>query len=63
MYLRTQINNLLSINNNNTVAHYLETIYSNRFTQKVGKATLIAGNTYSLIDHIICKSENNNIVS
>ncbi len=64
IYVFTDSNiNLLSINNNNTVAQYFETIYSNGFTQKVGKATRIAGNSYSLIDHILCKSNNNNITS
>ena len=55
--------NLLNINNNNTTALYLETIYSNGFNQKIGKATRIQGNAYSLIDHILCKTAITNLSS
>ena len=46
--------NLLKINNCQNAARYLETIYSNGFLQKIGKATRIQGQgeSYSLIDHI-----------
>lgn len=53
--------NLLTINNNNTAALYMETIYSNGFVQKVGKATRIQNNSFSLIDHILCKTNRTNI--
>ncbi len=60
--------NLLNINNNNTTALYLtalylETIYSNGFNKKIGRATRIRGPSYSLIDHILCKTLNSNISS
>ncbi len=44
--------NLLNINNNNLTAKYFETIYINGFNQKVGKATRIKNEIFSLIDHI-----------
>ena len=37
----------------------METIFTNGFNQKVGKATRIQGNSYSLIDHILTKTEVN----
>ena len=55
--------NLLNINSNNTTALYLETIYSNGFSQKIGKATRISGQSFSLIDHILCKTAVNNLSS
>ena len=59
VYVFTDSNlNLLNINNNNTTALYLETIYSNGFNQKVGKATRICNNNFSLIDHVFSKSSN-----
>ena len=58
-YVFTDSNiNLLKLNYSQSVALYLETIYSNGFLQKVGKATRIAGQSYSLIDHILTKSQN-----
>jgi hypothetical protein len=48
--------NLLKINHNTYSQLYLETIYSNGFLQIIGKATRIDGNTYSLIDHILVKT-------
>ena len=50
--------NLLKLNHNQNVALYLETIFSNGYCQNVGKATRIAGNSYSLIDHILTKTAN-----
>ena len=55
--------NLLNINHNQHVALYLETVYSNGFLQKISKATRICNNSYSLIDHILYKSNNNDTVS
>lgn len=56
-YVFTDSNiNLFNLNNNNSTALYLETIYSNGFNQKIGHATRIAGNSFSLIDHILTKS-------
>ena len=48
--------NLLKINNCQNATRYLETIYSNGFLQKIGKATRIHGEQYSLIDHIMYKT-------
>ena len=48
--------NLLTINNNDAAARYLERIYSNGFLQKVGKATRVNNNSFSLIDHILYKN-------
>ena len=48
--------NLLTINNNDAAAGYLETIYSNGFLQKVGKTTRVNNNSFSLIDHIFYKN-------
>lgn len=50
--------NLLNLNHNINTQLYLETIFSNGFNQKVGKATRIMGNSYSLIDHILTKNNN-----
>ena len=59
-YVLTDSNiNLLKLNHSQTIALYLETIYSNGFLQKVGKATRISGQSYSLIDHILTKTQNN----
>ena len=55
--------NLLKINNCTTAARYLETIYSNGFNQKIGKATRIIGDSFSLIDHVLYKTESTNISS
>ena len=55
--------NLLTINNNQNAALYLETIYSNGYLQKVGKATRICKSAYSLIDHIVYKSNQKNMTS
>ena len=55
--------NLLSINNNQNAALYLETVYSNGYLQKVGKATRICKSSYSLIDHIVYKSNSKNLCS
>ena len=51
--------NLLKINHSQSTALYLETIFANGFLQKIGKATRIQGNTFSLIDHILTKTEIN----
>ena len=51
--------NLLKLNHHQTPALYLETIFANGFLQKIGKATRIQGNSYSLIDHIFTKTEIN----
>jgi hypothetical protein len=50
--------NLLKIANNATAREYLDTIHNNGFLQPISKATRIAGNSYSLIDHIICNHYN-----
>ena len=55
--------NLLKINNCQNAARYLETIYSNGYNQKIGKATRIIGDSFSLIDHILYKSDLVNIKS
>ena len=54
---------IVNINHNNHVALYLETVYSNGFLQKISKATRICNSSYSLIDHILYKSNNNNSIS
>ena len=51
--------NLLKLNHNQTAALYLETIFSNGFLQKIGKATRISGNSFSLIDHVLTKTNEN----
>ena len=51
------------IYNNQNAALYLETIYSNGYLQKVGKATRICKSSYSLIDHIVYKSNSKNLCS
>ena len=51
--------NLLKLNHYPTAALYLETIFSNGFLQKIGKATRILGNSFSLIDHVLTKTEEN----
>ena len=48
--------NLLNIERNQQAIDYLQTIHTNSFIQIIGKATRIAGNSYSLIDHIITNS-------
>ena len=51
--------NLLKINHSQSAALYLETIFTNGFLQKIGKATRVQWNTFSLIDHILTKTEAN----
>jgi hypothetical protein len=51
--------NLLKLTNNNFAVEYLETVHSSGFLQLISKATRIMGNSYSLIDHILC----NNFIS
>ncbi len=46
--------NLLKLTNNIPATEYLETVHSNGFLQLICKATRIAGNSYSLIDHVLC---------
>jgi hypothetical protein len=53
--------NLLKVNHSTNCQLYLETVYSNGFSQIIGKATRIDGNTFSLIDHILVKS--NDVIS
>jgi hypothetical protein len=53
--------NLLKVNHSTNCQLYLETVYSNGFSQIIGKATRIDGNTYLLIDHILVKS--NDVIS
>jgi hypothetical protein len=48
--------NLLKLPNNQTSQDYLETIHSNGFLQVISKATRIAGDSFSLIDHILCNN-------
>jgi hypothetical protein len=55
--------NLLKITNSNPVSDYISTIHSNVFLQLISKATRIAGESYSLIDHILCKSFNPNFIT
>jgi hypothetical protein len=50
--------NLLNLNHNTNTQLFLETIYSNGFSQIIGKATRIQGNSFSLIDHICTKVMN-----
>jgi hypothetical protein len=52
--------NLLNINHNVTTQLYLETVYSNGYSQVIGKATRIQNHSYSLIDHILVKNRSNN---
>jgi hypothetical protein len=46
----------LKLPNNQTSLDYLETIHSNGYLQIISKATRIAGDSFSLIDHILCKN-------
>jgi len=55
--------NLLNFCNDQSVALYLVTIFSNGFNQHVGKATRIVNDSYSLIDHILSKSSLKSLVS
>jgi hypothetical protein len=48
--------NLLKLPNNQTSLDYLDTIHSNGFLQIISKATRITGESFSLIDHILCKN-------
>jgi hypothetical protein len=50
--------NLLKLTSSKTAFDYLETVHSNGFLQLISKATRIAGDSYSLIDHILCKNFN-----
>jgi uncharacterized protein YcgL (UPF0745 family) len=48
--------NLLKLTSSKPALDYLETIHSNGFLQLISKATRIAGDTFSLIDHILCNN-------
>jgi hypothetical protein len=48
--------NLLKITNYQPAMEYLDTIHNNGFLQLISKATHIAGDSFSLIDHILCKN-------
>jgi hypothetical protein len=48
--------NLLKLANNQTSLDYLETIHSNGYLQIISKATRIVGDSFSLIDHNLCKN-------
>jgi exonuclease III len=50
--------NLLKLANSNPANDYISILHSNGFLQLISKATRIHGETYSLIDHILCKSYN-----
>ena len=50
--------NLLNIKHNNHEKTYLETLHNNGFLQLIKKATRIANNSFSLIDHICAKNTN-----
>jgi hypothetical protein len=50
--------NLLKLTNNQMAADYLETVHNNGFLQLISKATRIAGDSFSLIDHILCNNFN-----
>jgi hypothetical protein len=60
VFLDSNINQL-TLNNNVNSQRYLETLYSNGFSQKIGKATHISGQTFSLIDHVLTKTKDVNI--
>jgi hypothetical protein len=47
--------NLLALNSNTCVARYFETLYSNGFSNLIGKATRIKNASFSLIDQILAK--------
>jgi hypothetical protein len=53
----------LNINHYTNTQLYLETIYSNGYSQKLGKATRISNNSHSLIDHILVKCSSNTSLS
>jgi hypothetical protein len=55
--------NLLKLPNNQTALDYLETIHSNGYLQIISKATRIAGDSFSLIDHILCKNYDPTIIT
>ncbi len=48
--------NLLKVANSKHASDYIGTIHSNGFLQLISKATRISGDSYSLIDHILCKN-------
>jgi hypothetical protein len=48
--------NLLKLPNNALANSYLDLVHSNGFLQLISKATRIEGDSYSLIDHILCKN-------
>jgi hypothetical protein len=55
--------NLLKIVNSNPIFDYVTTLHNNGYLQLISKATRISGDSYSLIDHILCKSFNPNFTS
>ncbi len=55
--------NLLKLNNNTLISDYLDTVHSNGFLQTLTKATRISGDSYSLIDHILCSNYLNTFIT
>jgi hypothetical protein len=47
--------NLLKLTSSKPALEYLEMVHSKGFLQLISKATIIAGDSFSLIDHILCK--------
>jgi hypothetical protein len=50
--------NLLKLPNNQSAFDYLETVHNNGFLQLVSKASRIVNDSFSLIDHVLCKNFN-----
>ncbi len=48
--------NLLKLTNNQPAMDYLDIIHNNGFLQLISKATHISGDSFSLINHILCKN-------
>ncbi len=51
--------NLLKLSNSKPAFDYLETVHSNGFLQLISKASRISGESFSLIDHLLCKNYDN----
>jgi hypothetical protein len=55
--------NLLKVANNQSSTAYMETVHNNGYLQIISKATRIVGDTFSLIDHVLCKNFNQNFLT
>jgi hypothetical protein len=55
VFLQANIN-LLKLNNSNPTSDNITTLHNNGYLQLISKATRIIDDSYSLIDHILCKS-------